>query len=940
MENSPPLKKNINSLEEKLTPDINLNKINNVDNFIEKIKSSTDSVNSSLLNSNKRLFSIRKPLKKIINKRIRKLNSLLVNNNNIGSLPVCFSSMTNKKNFNNILNYKLKINDFEKKSDFNKKEIFKDESILNSNKIKLKKLNNIDINFKFSSPTINVNINNIITRNNKLSRNQINPQIGNFSNLLSMSQLNTFSKDYYLSLNNSSNASNIIISPSIKINQSNTKDIIRQKIYNKNQMNLKKHIISPLTKRVNEINLNLKNTNYLFPKKNFLSENSSKKQLKNENNKKLQNKNNSINNIINDYKKIIKKLKIPELYKKLFQIERRDINPDSKTIQIKNISFNNEIINNNMNSQVKSLLNKKSNLKNSKLLLKNNNFPLKKIIKFNSEDEPKIQLSNIKINKNKIFKLNLKDVINNEYNSDNSCISQILQKNENNSSLNAISQNQQNIENNSTEGNQKLNFDKRKKKLINSKNNSKHISNKITEQQTTKIIGELKNIHILDVKSTEEKIIDKNKFLKKLYMELIDRNIDKKLKSHKINYIEKKKDDILLLENELMQKSNNYNDLSKEEIKIIFENIYINEIKKNKLKNKSYNDFNKNCELYINKIKNSKKYLLLDINLISFLLKSMYLSSIFLPNLSKNNSNDELNDDKLMPIKRKKNLKNILISNNKSKFRENKYDIEFIGTNSLFIYPLIKKDLIDEEVDDEDNISEKDDYAKNILDKISTINISSKSKPNISNEEDKNKISILKSFKMVKTLKSEDFSLLKLKEFFENQSKNKSKKKKSIIEILNERNNEHQKVNQIYKSIRSRRKSLIINVESSEEDDEKKKEDEFYNYLRNLLVSGELDSFNEYFDSANKFFNINKKDEKGNTLLILAALHGHNSIIKKLIEKGADINEKNNRGNTALHYAISQKYFSLADILKKYGAKEDIRNIYGFTPWECLGKSI
>ena len=41
-----------------------------------------------------------------------------------------------------------------------------------------------------------------------------------------------------------------------------------------------------------------------------------------------------------------------------------------------------------------------------------------------------------------------------------------------------------------------------------------------------------------------------------------------------------------------------------------------------------------------------------------------------------------------------------------------------------------------------------------------------------------------------------------------------------------------------------------------------------------------------------------------------------------------------------MHYAISQKYFSLADILTKFGAKEDIKNMFGLTPWECIGKSV
>ena len=195
-----------------------------------------------------------------------------------------------------------------------------------------------------------------------------------------------------------------------------------------------------------------------------------------------------------------------------------------------------------------------------------------------------------------------------------------------------------------------------------------------------------------------------------------------------------------------------------------------------------------------------------------------------------------------------------------------------------------------------------------------------------------------------------NFSLLKEKTFFANPKKQtliKSKKKLlskdfgiHLVDKLSNENQSLKKLKKIYDSIKMfKRKSLVDEV-SPDDDNEEKKKDDFFNYLKVLLISGEVDYFNDYFDSIYKFMNINQKDEKGNTLLILASLHGHNSIVKNLLEKGADINEKNDKGNTALHYAISQKYFSLADILTKFGAKEDIKNIFGLTPWECIGKSV
>ena len=58
------------------------------------------------------------------------------------------------------------------------------------------------------------------------------------------------------------------------------------------------------------------------------------------------------------------------------------------------------------------------------------------------------------------------------------------------------------------------------------------------------------------------------------------------------------------------------------------------------------------------------------------------------------------------------------------------------------------------------------------------------------------------------------------------------------------------------------------------------------------------------------------------------------------MEKGVNVNLQNKQGNTALHYALSRKNFEMADLLKKYGAHEDIINKKGFSPWECLGKTI
>jgi ankyrin repeat protein len=110
--------------------------------------------------------------------------------------------------------------------------------------------------------------------------------------------------------------------------------------------------------------------------------------------------------------------------------------------------------------------------------------------------------------------------------------------------------------------------------------------------------------------------------------------------------------------------------------------------------------------------------------------------------------------------------------------------------------------------------------------------------------------------------------------------------------------------------------------------------------LRTFILEGETLLFSEYFNNNYRRININSQDEKGNTFLILSVRQGLDYITKILLEKGVDVDIQNKLGNTALHYALSAKNYLIADLLKKFGAKEDCYNIYGFTPWDIVGKSI
>jgi CheY-like chemotaxis protein/pimeloyl-ACP methyl ester carboxylesterase len=86
-------------------------------------------------------------------------------------------------------------------------------------------------------------------------------------------------------------------------------------------------------------------------------------------------------------------------------------------------------------------------------------------------------------------------------------------------------------------------------------------------------------------------------------------------------------------------------------------------------------------------------------------------------------------------------------------------------------------------------------------------------------------------------------------------------------------------------------------------------------------------------------FHINKADDKGNSLLIVAAQNNRLRLAQLLLRKGANVDHQNALGNTALHYAMAYKFTDLAAWLvdpEKGGASEEVRNIHDLDPYEGL----
>ena len=74
---------------------------------------------------------------------------------------------------------------------------------------------------------------------------------------------------------------------------------------------------------------------------------------------------------------------------------------------------------------------------------------------------------------------------------------------------------------------------------------------------------------------------------------------------------------------------------------------------------------------------------------------------------------------------------------------------------------------------------------------------------------------------------------------------------------------------------------------------------------------------------------VNEVDEFGNTGLIMAAQNNSKRMVKLFLKYRGEINACNSKGNTAMHYACCFNYSEVAQTLKKYGARTDIRNLNG-----------
>jgi len=91
----------------------------------------------------------------------------------------------------------------------------------------------------------------------------------------------------------------------------------------------------------------------------------------------------------------------------------------------------------------------------------------------------------------------------------------------------------------------------------------------------------------------------------------------------------------------------------------------------------------------------------------------------------------------------------------------------------------------------------------------------------------------------------------------------------------------------------------------------------FAHQMFDLARSGDVAAMSDYLNNG---LPPNLTNDKGDSLLILAAYHGHLDAVKVLLDKGADTARVNDRGQTALAAAVFRSATPIVDALMVAGA--------------------
>jgi uncharacterized protein len=78
--------------------------------------------------------------------------------------------------------------------------------------------------------------------------------------------------------------------------------------------------------------------------------------------------------------------------------------------------------------------------------------------------------------------------------------------------------------------------------------------------------------------------------------------------------------------------------------------------------------------------------------------------------------------------------------------------------------------------------------------------------------------------------------------------------------------------------------------------------------------------------------NVDSRDERGWTPLMVAAFNGHEDVAILLIRSGADIHARDRGGYTPLHWAAFNGYAKVVELLLEKDADPNVRSNFGWTP--------
>jgi uncharacterized protein len=95
---------------------------------------------------------------------------------------------------------------------------------------------------------------------------------------------------------------------------------------------------------------------------------------------------------------------------------------------------------------------------------------------------------------------------------------------------------------------------------------------------------------------------------------------------------------------------------------------------------------------------------------------------------------------------------------------------------------------------------------------------------------------------------------------------------------------------------------------------------EFAGRLFDLARQGKTAELSGYVDEG---IPVNLTNDKGDSLLMLAACHGHAALVTALLERGADADQTNDRGQTPLAGAVFQGNDEVVRALVAAGADPD-----------------